>query len=63
MQTGIVTNGWEYDSFGRLIVYWSKQSNNPVYHKNKHNIRSYNLVRGTYFQVIANGKTREYKTC
>ena len=63
METGIGSNGWEYDSSGHLIVYWSKQSENPVYHRTQHNIRSYNLVRGTYSQAIANGKTRECKTC
>ena len=63
MQTGTAEDGWEYNSSGQRIVYWSRISTNPVYHRTPHNIRSYNLVRGTYSQAVAAGKTNRCKNC
>ena len=63
MQTGTAADGWEYNSSGQRMVYWSRISTNPVYHRTPHNIRSYNLVRGTYSQAVAAGKTNRCKNC
>lgn len=63
MQTGTAEDGWEYNSSGQRMVYWSSRSTNPVYHRTPHNIRSYNLVRGTYSQAVAAGKTNRCKNC
>lgn len=63
MQTGTAEDGWEYNSSGQRMVYWSRRSTNPVYHRTPDNIRSYNLVRGTYSQAIAAGKTNRCKNC
>ena len=61
MQTGTAADGWEYNSSGQRMVYWSRRSTNPVYHRTPDNIRSYNLVRGTYSQAVAAGKTNRCK--
>ena len=63
MQTGYAEDGWEYNSSGQRIVYWSSYSTNPVYHRTPHNIKQHNLVRGTYSQAVAAGKTNYCKTC
>lgn len=63
MQTGYAEDGWEYNSSGQRIVYWSSYSTNPVYHRTPHNISRHNLVRGTYSQAVAAGKTNYCKTC
>ena len=63
MQTGTAEDGWEYNSSGQRMVYWSRISTNPVYHRTPHNIRSYNLVRGTYSQAVAAGKINRCKNC
>ena len=63
MQTGYAEDGWEYNSSGQRIVYWSSRSTNPVYHRTPHNISQHNLVRGTYSQAVAAGKTNYCKTC
>ncbi|MGN9282662.1 InlB B-repeat-containing protein [Holdemanella porci] len=63
MQTGYAEDGWEYNSSGQRIVYWSSYSTNPVYHRTPHNIKKHNLVRGTYSQAVAAGKTNYCKTC
>ena len=63
MQTGYAEDGWEYNSSGQRIVYWSSRSTNPVYHRTPHNISQRNLVRGTYSQAVAAGKTNYCKTC
>lgn len=63
MQTGYAEDGWEYNSSGQRIVYWSSRSTNPVYHRTPHNISRHNLVRGTYSQAVAAGKTNYCKTC
>lgn len=63
MQTGTAEDGWEYNSSGQRMVYWSRRSTNPVYHRTPDNIRSYNLVRGTYSQAVAAGKTNRCKNC
>ena len=63
MQTGTAADGWEYNSSGQRMVYWSRISTNPVYHRTPDNIRSYNLVRGTYSQAVAAGKTNRCKNC
>ena len=63
MQTGTAADGWEYNSSGQRMVYWSRISTNPVYHRTPDNIRPYNLVRGTYSQAVAAGKTNRCKNC
>ena len=63
MQTGTAEDGWEYNSSGQRMVYWSKRSNNPIYHRTPDNISPKNLVRGTYSQAVAAGKTNRCKTC
>ena len=63
MQTGYAEDGWEYNSSGQRIVYWSSYSTKPVYHRTPHNIKQHNLVRGTYSQAVAAGKTNYCKTC
>lgn len=63
MQTGYAEDGWEYNGSGQRIVYWSSYSTNPVYHRTPHNIKQHNLVRGTYSQAVAAGKTNYCKTC
>ncbi len=63
MQTGTAEDGWEYNSSGQRMVYWSRRSNNPIYHRTPDNISPKNLVRGTYSQAVAAGKTNRCKTC
>lgn len=63
MQTGTAEDGWEYNDSGKRMVYWSKRSNNPIYHRTPDNISPKNLVRGTYSQAVAAGKTNRCKTC
>ena len=63
MQTGYAEDGWEYNSSGQRIVYWSSYSTKPVYHRTPHNIKQHNLVRGIYSQAVAAGKTNYCKTC
>ena len=63
MQTGYAEDGWEYNSSGQRIVYWSSYSTKPVYHRTPHNIKQHNLVRGTYSQAVAADKTNYCKTC
>ena len=63
MQTGYAEDGWEYNSSGQRIVYWSSRSTNPVYHRTPHNIKQHNLVRGTYSQAVAAGKTNYCERC
>lgn len=62
MQTGTAEDGWEYNSSGQRMVYWSRRSNNPIYHRTPDNISPKNLVRGTYSQAVAAGKTNRCKT-
>ena len=63
MQTGTAEDGWEYNDSGKRMVYWSKRSNNPIYHRTPDNISPKNLVRGTYSQAVAAGKTNRCKAC
>ena len=63
MQTGTAADGWEYNSSGQRMVYWSRRSTNPVYHRTPDNISPKNLVRGTYSQAVAAGKTNRCKNC
>lgn len=63
MQKGTAADGWEYNSSGQRMVYWSRRSTNPVYHRTPDNISPKNLVRGTYSQAVAAGKTNRCKNC
>ena len=38
MQTGTAEDGWEYNGSGKRMLYWSKRSNNPVYHRTPDNV-------------------------